>query len=83
MKRKITRRTGLKLMTAGTLTSLGTRGVARAASPGKAKTTPDPWSRTHDRIWLGGEFWANPMEDWRVRAVRSASATEAAAACIR
>ncbi|MEO6739077.1 MAG: alkaline phosphatase D family protein, partial [Chthoniobacteraceae bacterium] len=26
----------------------------------------DPWARTHDRIWLGGEFWANPMEDWRV-----------------
>lgn len=26
----------------------------------------DAWSRTHDRVWLGGEFWANPMEDWRV-----------------
>ena len=22
--------------------------------------------RTHDRVWLGGEFWANPMEDWRI-----------------
>lgn len=28
---------------------------------------PDPWSRTHDRVWLGGEFWANPMEDWCIR----------------
>jgi hypothetical protein len=21
---------------------------------------------THDRVWLGEEYWANPMEDWRV-----------------
>ncbi len=26
----------------------------------------DAWAITQDRIWLGGEFWANPMEDWRV-----------------
>ncbi|MEZ6057937.1 MAG: alkaline phosphatase D family protein [Planctomycetaceae bacterium] len=24
------------------------------------------WHRTHDRVFLGGEFWANPMEDWRI-----------------
>ncbi|MCB1122668.1 MAG: alkaline phosphatase D family protein, partial [Verrucomicrobiae bacterium] len=24
------------------------------------------WHRTHDRIWLGESFWANPMEDWQV-----------------
>jgi alkaline phosphatase D len=22
---------------------------------------------THDRIWIGPGFWANPMEDWRVQ----------------
>jgi len=26
----------------------------------------DRWSKTHDRVWLGGDFWANPMEDWRI-----------------
>jgi len=26
----------------------------------------DRWDNTHDRVWLGGRFWANPMEDWRV-----------------
>ena len=26
----------------------------------------DRWSTTHDRVWLGAEFWANPMEDWRI-----------------
>ncbi|MEM8733003.1 MAG: alkaline phosphatase D family protein [Planctomycetota bacterium] len=25
-----------------------------------------PWAKTQDRVWLGGEYWANPMEDWRV-----------------
>jgi hypothetical protein len=25
-----------------------------------------PWSRTPDRIWLGPDFWANPLQDWRL-----------------
>ncbi len=24
------------------------------------------WRNTHDRVWLGAAFWANPMEDWRI-----------------
>ena len=24
------------------------------------------WYNTHDRVFLGGDYWANPMEDWRV-----------------
>jgi len=27
----------------------------------------DRWNLIHDRVFLGGEVWANPMEDWRVR----------------
>lgn len=26
----------------------------------------DDWDNTFDRVWLGGQFWANPMEDWRI-----------------
>jgi alkaline phosphatase D len=26
----------------------------------------DRWKNTNDRVWLGEQFWANPMEDWRV-----------------
>lgn len=26
----------------------------------------DSWHNTFDRVWLGGSFWANPMEDWRI-----------------
>ena len=25
------------------------------------------WHNALDRIWVGEDFWANPMEDWRVR----------------
>ena len=31
-----------------------------------AGTQVDRWHQTHDRVWLGESFWANPMEDWRV-----------------
>lgn len=24
------------------------------------------WETCNDRVWLGREFWANPMEDWRI-----------------
>jgi hypothetical protein len=69
MKQKITRRTGIKLMTAGTL--MGLRGPAAQgaenAKAAPAKAASDSWSKTHDRVWLGGEFWANPMEDWCIR----------------
>ncbi|MGL6259440.1 alkaline phosphatase D family protein [Vibrio sp. WXL210] len=27
----------------------------------------DNWGNTNDRIWLGGDYWANPMDDWILR----------------
>jgi hypothetical protein len=65
MKRNISRRTGLKLMTAGTLMGLSARETAHAAKEQPTGQT-DGWAKTHDRVFLGGEYWANPMEDWRV-----------------
>ncbi|GIW99015.1 MAG: hypothetical protein KatS3mg111_2348 [Pirellulaceae bacterium] len=42
-----------------------------AASPTGAHQGEDqhvcPWSNTHDRVWLGESYWANPMEDWCIR----------------
>ncbi|MBK1831059.1 alkaline phosphatase D family protein [Verrucomicrobiaceae bacterium R5-34] len=38
----------------------------RAAESLTTLTRIDRWNLSHDRIFLGGEFWANPMEDWRV-----------------
>ena len=35
---------------------------ARTAQP-----VPDvAWSDRADRVWIGPEYWANPMEDWRL-----------------
>jgi len=62
---KLTRRHSLKLITAGTLAGIAGREHAGAQAPG-SKPVADAWAQTHDRVWLGGEFWANPMEDWRV-----------------
>jgi alkaline phosphatase D len=25
------------------------------------------WGSQHDRVWIGPEYWANPMEDWRLK----------------
>lgn len=63
MKKHISRRTSLKLMTAGTLAGLTVRSEVPASA---ASAAADPWAKTHDRVFLGGDFWANPMEDWRV-----------------
>src|SRR5689334_16705695 len=24
------------------------------------------WKDSHDRVWLGPEYWANPLQDWRI-----------------
>lgn len=66
MNHKITRRTALKWVAVGTVAGMGTRTTRAIAAPTNGATTTDAWSRTHDRVWLGGEVWANPMEDWRV-----------------
>ncbi|MEP4078115.1 alkaline phosphatase D family protein [Haloferula sp.] len=62
MNQPISRRSGLKLITAGGLMGLGPRRSFAAES----SATSDPWSESHDRVFLGGAFWANPMEDWKV-----------------
>ncbi len=30
----------------------------------------DRWKNDLDRVWLGAEVWAGPMQDWRIRAGR-------------
>lgn len=65
MIRHIPRRLSLKLLS--TLAVLGIvprRGLRAEENPGDRL---DRWDRTGDRVFLGGEFWANPMEDWHLR----------------
>ncbi len=70
MKDSFSRRDALKTALLGaTVSSAGCSTISR--DPKKRQYTDHPvthdqWGNTHNRIWLGGEYWANPMEDWRV-----------------
>ncbi len=79
MIRKLSRRLSLKLLALGTL--LGFVGkhrsvLAQKKPAGESATGRDldiaptqrldQWDRAYDRVFLGGDFWANPMEDWHV-----------------
>ncbi len=33
------------------------------------------WATVNDRVWVGPEYWANPMEDWRIADGRLECAT--------
>ncbi|HUR56162.1 MAG TPA: alkaline phosphatase D family protein [Opitutaceae bacterium] len=39
--------------------------AAAAAATGPGGFTSD-WARCPDRIWLGPEFWSNPLQDWKI-----------------
>lgn len=59
-----TRRTAIQSMgAAAALASLAPRLEAQSADSSPSACA---WSKTHDRVWLGAEYWANPMEDWRI-----------------
>src|SRR5262245_10699823 len=46
--------------------------AAGAGVPGSVVAAPGAsdfssrWLTTPDRVWLGAEYWANPLQDWRV-----------------
>ena len=63
----LSRRTALKMVALGT-TLLSVRRASQAFAQSNAKKADviSDLSNTHDRVWLGGSYWANPMEDWRV-----------------
>jgi hypothetical protein len=64
MIRKISRRLSLKF-----LSSLAVLGIVpkREARAQDSADRLDRWDRTGDRVFLGGDFWANPMEDWHIK----------------
>ena len=70
MIKRISRRFGLKLFALGSL--FGFSSSTRSSAQFHKKNSDDDWdsleswSATHDRVFLGGTVWANPMEDWRV-----------------
>ncbi len=62
----LTRRLALKLIGLGSAwLGIGNSSSAQDAAASSDATVVS-WSNTHDRVWLGANLWANPMEDWRV-----------------
>lgn len=39
---------------------------ASAAEAEKDASFTSRWNQTPDRVWLGEEYWANPLQDWHV-----------------
>jgi alkaline phosphatase D len=42
---------------------------ALAVNAAGAPTSSDfvsQWDKANDRVWLGAEYWANPLQDWRI-----------------
>jgi hypothetical protein len=37
-----------------------------ATAPAAAATFASKWDQANDRVWIGPEYWANPMEDFRL-----------------
>ena len=67
MIERISRRLSLKFFSVAAL--LGLSGKRPALAQGKKARLKrlDRWDRTYDRTFLGGDFWANPMEDWTIK----------------
>ncbi|ODP38934.1 MULTISPECIES: alkaline phosphatase D family protein [Sphingomonas] len=71
MPDNVSRRSSLKAAAASAVASaLATPGAATIGALAKgqrlAGTAKSNWSSRHDRVWIGGDYWANPMEDWRI-----------------
>jgi alkaline phosphatase D len=65
-----TRRFALKLIGLGAA-CLGWKPARAVANRAALMEQPvERWSNTHDRVWLGENVWANPMEDWRLSRAR-------------
>jgi phosphodiesterase/alkaline phosphatase D-like protein len=61
----LTRRDLLKYTAIGGAAGLGGN-LVFGQDEGTTMKRLDKWDITHDRVFLGGQFWTNPMEDWRV-----------------
>lgn len=36
------------------------------AAPVASTAFASDWQSLHDRVWLGRDYWANPLQDWRI-----------------
>lgn len=66
----ISRRIALKIIGLGSFLALKSQRNVTAEEKKPEPSTPvqlDQWHKTNGRVWLGEQFWANPMENWHVK----------------
>ncbi len=66
MSNKLSRRIAVKLIGLSSALFGSHRSLVAQSIDNVEREPVVDWSTTHDRVWLGGECWANPMEDWRI-----------------
>jgi len=66
MFNKLSRRFALKIIGFGAAVLGLPRSVRAASGLTGVDIANSSWKNTHDRVWLGESYWANPMEDWAV-----------------
>ena len=63
----LTRRLALKLFGAGSAAStIPAVASVEPISPETQNYFRSDWDVCNDRVWLGEDYWANPMEGWRI-----------------
>jgi phosphodiesterase/alkaline phosphatase D-like protein len=73
----ITRRDFLQDTAAAAASAAAISAMTRQASAAAPSDFASQWHKSHDRVWLGQEYWANPLQDWRVAGGRIECVTPA------
>jgi phosphodiesterase/alkaline phosphatase D-like protein len=63
---KLSRRDFLQDTALTAATVAATSAAPQVASAAASTDFASQWQKAHDRVWLGPEYWANPLQDWRV-----------------
>lgn len=64
--RQVSRRQFIETTAATASAALLARQSFAAVSAGGDKVFASDFAGTPDRVWIGAEYWANPMEDWKI-----------------
>src|ERR1043165_9940339 len=67
--RELTRRRFLRNSAAVAASAVATSSLVPSASAAAASASSDfasNWKNCPDRVWLGPDFWANPLQDWQI-----------------
>ena len=66
---KLTRRRFITSSASLAVSSVMATPLAPLPGANAAQTTPEfrsDWAACPDRVWLGQDYWANPLQDWQI-----------------